>query len=174
MDSKKALTVVESIRLANHDFLNHFQLIQLHLELGNVDEAKNIMKDISTKYKTYSSLNKLSLPKTVEWLYTCGWRFPAIQLSINCKATDSNYTQNDDEIVQYLEETLKHVYNDLDPFSEQNLLITIESAQNQFKLQFHLKGKWSSKSFQTVLMENIKVQTYEETQQSWKYELSSD
>jgi stage 0 sporulation protein B (sporulation initiation phosphotransferase) len=171
---KKALTVVESLRFANHDFMNHLHLINMNLDLGQIQEIKNILNHISEKYRSYSNINNLLLPNTVEWLYTLGWRFPNIQLTINGLVTDSNYTQNDDEIVEYLEETIKHVYNGLDPYCEHQLLITIESIKNQFKLQFQLKGKWDSKLFQPKKMTNIKVQTYEETNNSWKYVLTSE
>ncbi len=170
----KALSVVESLRFANHDFMNHLHLINMNLELGRVQETKEIIKQISEEYRSFSNFNKILLPKTVEWLYTFSWRFPAIQLTINSNITNPNYTQNDDEIVEYLEESIRHVYNGLDPYTEQNLTIGIVATNNQFKLQFHLIGKWDSNIKIPVNRSKLKVQTYEEINQSWKYELTSE
>lgn len=170
----KTFTVVDTLRFANHDFLNHLQLINLNLELGRIEEAKGLIRDISENYKSYSILKMIPLPKTVEWLYTFNFRYPAIHLTINSSVEDVNRLQNDDEIVEYLDNTIKHVYNGLDPFLEHKLLIDIQIKQNNFKLQFQLTGKWETELAHPTKLTNIKVKTYEKTNQSWKYELTSE
>ncbi|KGR78650.1 Spo0B domain-containing protein [Ureibacillus manganicus] len=170
----KALTIVESLRYANHDFFNHLQLIHMNLELGRVEETKIMIKEISEAYKSFSTLNKLTLPKTVEWLYTFSFRFPAIYFTLNSSIEDTNNLQNDNEIVEYLEKAIQHVYDSLDPFVESQLAIDVHVKQDTFKLQFHLKGNWESNMTFPIELKKLKVKTYEKTQQSWKYELTSE
>ena len=169
-----SFTLLKSLRFANHDFVNHLQLIHLYLEVGQIDEAKNCIKEISKDYKSLSILNKLSLPKTIEWIYLFRWRYPSIQLTINSYIEDVIYPQNDDEIVEYLEQTINSVYNGLDPYSEHHLLIEIKAIQKELLLHFHLEGKWETNVVNQIEKTNLKVKTIEMTQQSWKYELTSE
>lgn len=168
----KTLTVVDSLRFANHDFMNHLQLINLNLELGKIEEAKSLIREISEEYKSYSKLKMIPLPNTVEWLYTFSFQYPAIDLTINSSIDDANHLQNDDEIVEYLDSTIKQVYNGLDPFLEHKLSIDIQVKQDHVKIQFHLTGKWETELANPMKLTNVKVKTYEKTNQSWKYELT--
>ncbi|RUL57134.1 Spo0B domain-containing protein [Lysinibacillus antri] len=160
------------IRFANHDFMNHLQLIKMNLELGKVDEAKNIINEVSTACKTFSNINKLKLPKTVEWLQTLQWRFPALELTLKSNVVVPVDMKKDEQIVEYLEKTVIHVYDHLDPFTEQQLVIEIDSIESSFKLTFDLKGNWDATQFTRQELANVKIQTYEQTNQVWKYVLS--
>ena len=166
------LSVNEILRFANHDFLNQLQLIKMNLDLGKIDEAKKIIEQISQHAKILSNINKLNLPKTVEWLQTIQWRFPIFEVKLNINVTEAVDMKYDDQIVEYLEKTVIHVYESLDPFTEQQLIIDIQSDQN-FELIFELTGNWEVKDrFIHESSTKLQIQTYEETNQHWKYVLS--
>ncbi|SOC02510.1 stage 0 sporulation protein B (sporulation initiation phosphotransferase) [Ureibacillus xyleni] len=162
----------EVIRFANHDFMNHLQLIKMYLELDKVEDAKKAIENISESCKTLSNINKLKLPKTVEWLQTFQWRFPSIEYTLKSLVEHPVNMKKDEQIVEYLEKTVIHVYDHLDPYTEQQLLIEIESNENDFKLMFDLRGNWEAQLFTQQELPNMKVQTYEQTNQHWKYVLS--
>jgi len=166
------LSITDVLRFANHDFMNQVQLIKMNLDLGRVEEAKIIIEKFSEQSKTFSDINKLRLPKTVEWLQTIQWRYQAFEITINCNVTVPVDMKKDEQIVEYLEKTVIHVYDHLDPFTEQKLDISIESNETQFTLLFDLKGKWDANLFNYEENNNLKVQTYEETMDKWKYALS--
>ena len=79
---KKPLTVSDVLRYANHDFLNQLHLIQMNLDLQRVEEAKMIIQEVSDHCKMLSNVNRLQLPKTVEWFQTFNWRYPALQMRL--------------------------------------------------------------------------------------------
>ncbi|MFP3916439.1 Spo0B domain-containing protein [Lysinibacillus telephonicus] len=167
-----ALSVNEIIRFANHDFMNQLQLIKMNLDLGNVEEAKLIIERASEQCKTISNLNLLQLPKTVEWLQTLHWRYPAFELILKSNVTVPVDMKKDEQIVEYLEKTVIHVYDRLDPYTEQQLFIKIDSDENGFNLIFDLKGNWEEHLFSHQELTNLTVKTYEQTGVSWKYVLS--
>ena len=166
------LSVNDVLRFANHDYMNQIQLLKMNLDLGRIQEAKSIIEKISEESKTLSNINKLKLPKTVEWLQTLQWRYQAFEITINSNVTVPVDMKNDEQIVEYLEKTVIHVYDTLDPFTEQQLDISIETDENQFTLLFDLKGKWEARFFNHEENNNLKVQTYEQTINEWKYALS--
>ncbi|MEG0384357.1 MAG: Spo0B domain-containing protein [Solibacillus sp.] len=167
----KSLTVNEALRFANHDFLNHLHLIQMNLDLQRVNEAKETIAQLSEHCKMLSNINQLKLPKTVEWLQTVSWRYPAIQLCLSSQVAAHVNSKYDEAIVQYLENTIIHVYDSLDPYEQQQLQLRIESNEKQCQITFHLTGKWQQMRFHTE--QNIlNVKTYEQTDTSWKYVLS--
>ncbi|MCP1145423.1 Spo0B domain-containing protein [Lysinibacillus endophyticus] len=167
-----SLSNSEVIRFANHDFMNHLQLIKMYLELGKVDEAKNTIENISENCKTLSNLNKLNLPKTVEWLQTFQWRYPSIDFNLKSHVEHPVNMKKDVQIVEYLEKTIIHVYDHLDPYTEQQLFIEVETNKNEFKLTLDLRGYWDAPQFKQQELPNMKVQTYEQTNKIWKYVLS--
>ena len=166
------LSINDVLRLANHDYMNHIQLIKMNLDLGRHEEVKSIIGKLSEQSKTLSNINKLKLPKTVEWLQTIQWKYPAFEVTLNSNVSVPVDMKKDEQIVEYLEKTVIHVYDHLDPFTEQQLDISIESNDAQFTLLFDLKGKWDGHLFNHEENNNLKVQTYEQTNSEWKYALS--
>lgn len=142
---ERSLTVGEALRFANHDFLNQLQLISMHLQMGNVDGAFQSIKEFQMKVSQTSKISKMQLPKTAEWLLTASWRFPALKLNIINECSKEADSQIDETIASYLEHTVIHVYNELDPFSDQQCTISmIDNPACQ--LDVHLQGKWNALS----------------------------
>ncbi|MEC1178340.1 Spo0B domain-containing protein [Metasolibacillus meyeri] len=169
----KPLTINEVLRFANHDFLNQLNLIQMNLDLQRIEEAKQIIKDIANDSKMLSNINKLQLPRTSEWLQTFAWRFPAIELKLYSDVKQAvNQPTLDETIVQYLENTVIHIYDGLDAYAEHQLQIVTKSDTAQFQLIFHLTGNWE----QTPLLKEIEhmcIDMIEVTQNSLHYILSA-
>ena len=162
------ITVTEALRYANHDFLNHLHLIQMNLDLGRVEEAKEVIKQQSEHCKMLSNVNRLKLTDTVEWLQTVDWRYPALQLHLTSNVLAPISSKYDEAIVQYLEKTIIHVYDALDPYVEQQLQLNIEANEKNCYFTFHLTGKWQQSKF-SIEQNSLHVNTYEETDTSWKY-----
>ena len=54
--NNQSLTISEVLRFANHDYVNQLQLIRMNLDLGRIDESKNLFKSIQSNYKYFLSL----------------------------------------------------------------------------------------------------------------------
>ena len=171
--TEQPLTISEVLRFANHDFLNHLHLIQMNLDLDRIEEAKAIIENISEHCKMLSNVNKLQLPLTVEWLQTFAWRFPAIQVVLRSHVDAAANSELDVDIVQYLENTIIHVYDHLDPYTEQQLHMAIETNVDELIITFHLQGKWQAPQFNKKV-NHLTIQTIEETNESWKFVLNAN
>lgn len=169
---EQPLSIINVLRYANHDFVNHLHLIRMNLDLGRVDEAVGIINKVSDDYRILSSINHLQVPITVEWLQTCRWRFPAVHISLQSDVREPIAHDLDEVLAQYLEKTVMHVYNCLDPFTEQQLDIAIASDKKMFTLKFDLKGQWDTIKFQDTEIKKLHVQTITETNCSWCYIVS--
>ena len=169
---EQPLSIIDVLRYANHDFVNQLHVIRMNLDLGRVDEAVDIINKVSDDYRTLSSINHLQVPMTVEWLQTCRFRFPALHISLQSDVREPIAREIDEALAQYLEKTVMHVYSCLDPFTEQQLDITIISDEKMFTLKFDLKGQWDTIKFQDTEIEKLHVQTITETTCSWSYIVS--
>lgn len=168
---EKSLTVSEALRFANHDFLNQLHLIQMYLDLQHVDEAKELIRQIAEQSKMLSNVNKLGLPKTIEWLQTVSWRYPAWQVTLSSDVQQAADAKLDGHVVQYLEKTVIHLHEALDPYTEQALSIIVECHANSFLLDVHFSGQWEAAQLNTET--KLTVQTIEETASSWHFILSA-
>ena len=166
---EQSLTIREVLRYANHDFLNHLHIIKMNLDLGRIEEAKALIGEIAIQCKNSSSLNKIGLPKTIEFLQTLKWRHPEFQTVLSSNVREAFNEQWDEHIVQYLEKTIIHMYNRLDVFSEQHLQIDIVGAADEFKITVHFTGQFDKAPDFNKQSDAFHIETLEQTTTSWKF-----
>lgn len=167
------LSIREILRAANHDFINQLQLIKMNLDLDRIDDAKKIIENYCNQYKSFSNLNKLNWPKTVEWIQTFPYRFPSIEFLLKSNVTMTPKVKKDEETVEYLEKTIQRVYPHLDPYTEQQLLMEVEADEEIVKITFDLHGKWDVEPFHSEILDNhVGMSVEKESFDHWKYVLT--
>lgn len=173
--NEKTLTVNEALRFANHDFLNQLQLIKMNLDLGRTDSAKMAVDEIAEQCKTFFNINKLGLPRTIEWIHTLGWCYPSFHVTIQSIVEHKVDTTLDDQICNYLEQSILHIYPSLDPFAEQQLSLQLYSTEKQFEIVFHAKGHWNEKEVfkQSTDYPKLTIEDEQYSEQEWRYVISS-
>ncbi len=167
---KTTLTLQEVLRHSNHELLNHLHLIRMNLDLNRVDEAKKIIDDIAESCTSYSMTNKLGLTKTALWIQMFKWRYPAIILQLHCDIESPVEQIWDGTIEQYLEKTIIHIYDKLDPFEAHMMKLHISSKVNRFSMVVHLTGHWEAEALK--IDSNLHVQWHEWTDRSCRFEIS--
>lgn len=172
--NNQSLTISEVLRFANHDFVNQLQLIRMNLDLGRVDESKELIQHFSEQLRVFSILNRLQLPQTIEWLQTAGWCFPSFTWKINGEIKKPVTNEIDQEVVDYLNKTVMHVYDTLDPFTEQILTLDVRVDDHTFAVTFTLNGLWSADAFTEKGLKQFDIQTIEQTNTRWQYVLSAN
>lgn len=170
---KKELTIPELIRHLNHEFLNRVNLIQMNLDLGKIDECKRIIKEMAEQFRIVSNINQLKCPKLITWLDTFTYNFPAINYQLNSDVIHPIPIHLDEKITNYLDDTIHHIYDELDPYMEHNLILSVLSNENKFEIHFDLKGNWNVPKFNTKVDDDYIIDTYEQTNESWKYVIRS-
>lgn len=171
--NNQSLTISEVIRFANHDYVNQLQLIRMNLDLGRIDESKKLIQNYSEQLQVLSILNRIQLPQTIEWLQTAGWRYPSLPMKLSGDIKMSVTNTIDSEVVDYLNKTVMHVYDTLDPFTEQSLALDVRVDDHTFAVTFTLNGQWSADAFTEKGLKQLDIQTMEETNTSWIYVLSA-
>ncbi|MBO2534826.1 Spo0B domain-containing protein [Rummeliibacillus suwonensis] len=171
MMNGNTLTINEALRFANHDFLNQLQLIKINLDLGRTDSAKTAVEEITEQCKTFFNINRLGLPKTIEWIHTLGWRYQNFHVDIQSMIEHEVNPILDDAICNYLEESVLHVYSSLDPFIDQQLSLQIYSTARKFEILFHAKGRWEQKDVfqQSIQQPLLVVEDDQFSEQEWQY-----
>ena len=171
--NSQSLTISEVLRFANHDYVNQLQLIRMNLDLGRIDESKKLIQNFSEQLRVLSSINRLQLPQTMEWLQTASWRYPSLPMKISGEISKPVTNDIDEAVVEYLNKTVIHVYDTLDPFTEQSLAIDVRVEDDIFAVTFTLNGLWSADAFTEKGLKQFDIQTVEETNTSWIYVLSA-
>ncbi|MFJ6208231.1 Spo0B domain-containing protein [Lysinibacillus sp. NPDC092081] len=171
--NNQSLTISEVLRFANHDYVNQLQLIRMNLDLGRIDESKKLIKEYSEQLQVFSILNRLQLPQTIEWLQTAGWRYPSLPMKLSGEIKRPVTNTIDLEVVDYLNKTVMHVYDTLDPFTEQSFVLDVRVDDHTFAVTFTLNGLWSADAFTEKGLKQFDIQTVEETNTSWIYVLSA-
>lgn len=145
--TKKPLSVNEVLRHAHHDFLNELQLIKMHLALDDVNAANQVVDNVSAKFNQFFRINGLYSEQFIEWLHTCEWRFPSINITIESDISDRLPSRWDRQLSNFFESTLQHVHHKLDPMCDQNCELYIMSTEDKLEILFTLSGKWEFEEF---------------------------
>ncbi len=172
--NNQSLTISEVLRFANHDYVNQLQLIRMNLDLGRIDESKKLIQNYSEQLQALSILNRLQLPQTIEWLQTAGWRYPSLPMKLSGEIKKPVTNNIDTEIVDYLNKTVMHVYDTLDPFTEQSLALDVRVDDHTFAVTFTLNGLWSADAFTEKGLKQLDIQTNEQTNTCWQYVLNAN
>lgn len=172
--NNQSLTISEVLRFANHDYVNQLQLIRMNLDLGRIDESKKLIQEYSEQLHVLSILNRLQLPRTIEWLQTGGWRYPSLPMKLSGEIKKPVTNTIDSDVVDYLNKTVMHVYDTLDPFTEQSLALDVRVDDHTFAVTFTLNGLWSADAFTEKGLKQLDIQTIEQTNSCWQYVLKAN
>lgn len=168
--TEKPLSVNEVLRHAHHDFLNELQLIKMHLALDDANAADQVVDNVSAKLTQFFRINGLHSEQFVEWLHTCEWRFPSINITIESDISSKLPSTWDRPLRNFFECTFQHVHQSLDPLCDQNCELYIMSTEDKLEILFTLTGKWEFQEF-TLPLESTEliVATEHYSDTLWRY-----
>ncbi|WP_144511199.1 Spo0B domain-containing protein [Bacillus sp. FJAT-22090] len=141
MDEKE-ITVNMVLRHSMHDFLNNLHLIQMNLDMGKNDEAKNLIRTYSLKCNQFFDLNNAGLYKTNEWLQTFSMRYNKMTLVVQTSLLRSGAEKYDAVLRDYLDHILQSIYPNLRGYQEQLFKVQIKT-EGILEIQIDIQGDWS-------------------------------
>ena len=165
--TQQSLTVPEVLSYANHDFVNHLHLIGMHLDLNHVAKAKELIEKISTDYRSFSLLNKIGLPKTIEWLQTMKWRFSAFDVAFSVQVIEPLAERFDQSLMLYLEKTMLHVNEIVDVYTEQHVQIDIAGGAEYFEISLLFTGQFDELPHLNTDWKDVHIETVALSETMW-------
>ncbi|MFS0575351.1 Spo0B domain-containing protein [Sporosarcina sp. 179-K 3D1 HS] len=136
----KQLSVAETLKFARHDFLNELQLILMHIDLGQLLEAKNTIHAATGRIRQTAVLDKLGLPKTAIWLSTFSWRFASFTTTVSCDVRHAVGHVEDELLVDYLEAVFQEAVKQLDVTAAYELQIDVHASKTDWFIRFQVDG----------------------------------
>ncbi len=144
--TERPLTINEVLRFVHHDFMNQLQLVKMNLDLERVEAAQSAMSDIVEASQTFFNINRLGIQRTIEWLHTASWRFPSLEILIDCNIEGTARESWDEPLRDCLEQSVQAIYKGLDPLVEQRLSLNVFANEIEFEISFDFIGKTSTKT----------------------------
>lgn len=145
MDEKE-ITINRVLRHSMHDFLNNLHLIQMNLDMGKHDEAKNLIRSYSLKCNQFFDLNNAGLYKTNEWLQTFSMRYNKMTLVVQTSLLSRGAEKYDALLRDYLDHILQSIYPNLRGYQEQLFKVNIITDEI-LEIQIDIHGDWSLTSW---------------------------
>ena len=138
----KNISINEVLRHSMHDFLNHMHLIQMNLDIGRPEEAKQLIHRYSKKCAQFFDLNNLGLLKTNEWLQTFPITYGQMTLEIQTSVSKRGLEMFDYELENILDCFVRTIYPKLQGYQEQILKVHIHSNE-LLEVIIEVNGDWS-------------------------------
>lgn len=142
----KKISINEVLRHSMHDFLNNMHLIQMNLDMGRPEEAKQLIHMYSQKCAQFFDLNNTGLLKTNEWLQTFPITYSQMTLEIHTSMSKRGLEMYDYELEGILDRFLQTIYPKLQGYQEQILKVHINSNEI-LEVIIEVHGDWSSYSW---------------------------
>ncbi|WP_342598496.1 Spo0B domain-containing protein [Psychrobacillus sp. FSL H8-0483] len=144
--SHKPITINEILRHSMHDFLNQMHLIQMNLDMGRQEEAKNLIHMYSQKCNQFFDINNAGLLKTNEWLQTFTMKYNHMTLDVQTSLLKRGAEKYDVALRDYLDRFVQSVYPNLRGYQEQLLKVHINSDE-LLEIFIEITGDWSPYSW---------------------------
>lgn len=139
----KELTLNEVLRHSMHDYLNNLHLIQMNLDMGRQDEAKDLIRKYSLKCKQFFDINNTGLISTNEWLQTFSLVYNKVSLEVQTSLHSKGAEAYDALLKSFLQAFIQSIYTNLEGYDEQ--LLHVHILTNEFlEVQVNFTGNWSS------------------------------
>ncbi|TQR19208.1 Spo0B domain-containing protein [Psychrobacillus vulpis] len=138
----KKITANEILRHSMHDFLNNMHLIQMNLDMGRLDEAKNLIRKYSLKCNQFFDVNNTGLYNTNELLQMFSWTYNKVTLEIQTSLQKRGAERYDVLLKDYLERFIQSIYPLFRGYKEQLLKVHILTNET-LEIHVDLKGDWS-------------------------------
>ncbi|WP_010288123.1 Spo0B domain-containing protein [Kurthia massiliensis] len=167
---EQPLTINEVLRYVHHDFMNQLQLVKMNLDLERIEAAKTAINDMADATQTFFNINKLGIQKTIEWLHTAPWRFPSLEITIECNVGSAARETWDEALYTYLEQSVIAIYKGIDPLVEQRLSLNIFASKAEFEISFDFIGKTTAEPIALELCNaELELEDVSFSHERWHY-----
>ncbi|MBB4825837.1 stage 0 sporulation protein B (sporulation initiation phosphotransferase) [Sporosarcina luteola] len=137
MDTKD-FTVTEALKFARHDFLNELQLILLHIDLNNTEEARKAIQGATGRLRSMAMLERLRMPSVEKWLNTFDWVHTEFSKRIECDIVAADRLVDDQEVAACLEYVIRSLAAVLSPLDDYGLVIHVTATKSEWQIQLIL------------------------------------
>ncbi|QFF99552.1 hypothetical protein PB01_12325 [Psychrobacillus glaciei] len=139
----KQISINEVLRHTMHDFLNNLHLIQMNIDMGRHEEAKNLIRTYSQKCTQFFDVNNIGLYNTNEWIQTFSMAYNKVSLEVQTTLLKRGAERYDSPLQEYLKRFIDTMYPLLKGYQEQILSVHLYS-HDVLEVQVELVGEWTS------------------------------
>ena len=155
---KRQLTIPEVLKFARHDFLNELQIILMHIDLGDAQQAKQSIMKTTEIMKQQAMLERLGLPETEKWIMTFEWMYTTFHKTLSCTIHPGIREVSDQKVVAYMERIFRGVEQVLDPMSDYEVHFDITTDQHDWSIAITVDGALPEKENASITEENFIVE----------------
>ncbi len=142
----KNISINEVLRHSMHDYLNNMHLIQMNLDMGRQEEAKQLIRMYSQKCAQFFDLNNIGLLKTNEWLQTFPITYGHMTLEVQTTIEKYGAKKYDTALNGILDQFVQSIYPRLQGYQEQILKVHISSTE-LLEILIEVQGDWTPYSW---------------------------
>lgn len=159
--TQKQFTIQEVLQRTRHDYANELQLLLIHLELQDVEQAKKTILTMTDTFKQQSRLTALQLPLFEEWLLTVHLRYTNIHFELLCRENKAATAINDKELTSIIQRLFDQFMTVADVSEAYTASIQITSSATQFTVVVSMYGalpttkKWKIYGESLIVEETI-------------------
>lgn len=134
------LKIIDILRHSRHDWLNKLQLIKGNIALNKLERVNEIIDEIVMEANHHTRLSNLNIPKFATFILTYNWKRNKVTLEFEVWTEGLNLAMYDDCLLQWSEAFLDVLNNVVQDFSNNHLMISIQSLEQTPRFFFDFRG----------------------------------
>lgn len=147
--------LVNLLKAARHDWLNHLQLIKGHLSLQKVDRAQNVIEEIISKTRNEAKLTNLNVPVLASKLLTFNWYAHPYQMELEVVGGGMSLSEWDNDMAEALGKILA-LFDDYASAKAQNYMtLSIHIYEQSSVLSVDFVGRLNNPDQVNHLLDRI-------------------
>ncbi|MGO4887430.1 Spo0B C-terminal domain-containing protein [Anaerobacillus sp. MEB173] len=153
----KEWNAVELLKHSRHDWLNQIQLIKGNLALNRIDRVNDLIEQIIVQARNESKLSNLGMPQLASQLLTFNWEPHSFILEYEVIGNVCNLSEYEELLMKWWGDFYTQLEECLTAGSENHLIVTIQTIDNETKITFDFSGNLhSGKSLMEFIQMNEK------------------
>ncbi|MBM7648959.1 stage 0 sporulation protein B (sporulation initiation phosphotransferase) [Bacillus ectoiniformans] len=141
MDMKNdTWTVVQALRHARHDWMNHIQLIKGYISLGKIEEAERAIENIIIQAHQESHLCNLRLPMFAELLLTFNWEARSFNLEYEVFNEEVKAHISDEALTSWCAALFRTLEQYIKLYADNHLYLLVDKTEEGLRFFFEFSG----------------------------------
>jgi len=143
---EKIWGIVELLRHARHDWLNKIQLIKGNIELGKIDDVKDIIDAMIMEAQNEAELSNLQIPKMAGLLLTSKWSNYPFVFDYEILHAVKGCNSLDEKMYNWTVEFVEVLCQAVEPFASNELKLSIFQSKETMRFTIDFEGMIKNKS----------------------------
>lgn len=137
----KPSEAVDLIQFYRHELLNHLQIIQGYMKMGNLDKADKAMNKLFESLHMERHILSLNIPNVFLWIFKSQMKYQHFKITYSVEIENKNISSLDGYITESLEQTMQEIIRNYNEEKVYRVHLAFKEEQENGRLEISVDNE---------------------------------